>query len=321
MMICRPEMQRIDKWWKEGWLTHTFQRSLSEYIEGEWTNFLFQNIWAPTLKWNTDPADGPLDPEQWIWRNYGFDPDEVALIYWSQYGGNFFPEYFTNDTEFTQAMNLNNVDMISLIKAVALKNKLKYIKMIELAGFAYDPLNNVDAHELYSVFENHGTTKHEMSNTNQSASADTAVTTHAVTPYDSTDWKDESKDTNSTTVTGNTSPSASAGTASATGSSVTKPSFVQSGASATSDSTVHDNAKNTDSTGQQEDYTVAAKNNAFGQALKGADYYKAEKKRRYGNIGVTKTQELLEAERENLKFSLIQEFFDDINKVVLIGVY
>ena len=80
------------------------------------------------------------------------------------------------------------------------------------------------------------------------------------------------------------------------------------------------NAKNIGDDGE-EDYTVDAEDNAFGKALKGADYYKAEKHRRYGNIGVTKTQELLEAEREQLRFNLLQEFFDDINKVILIGVY
>lgn len=320
MIVCKPEIQRIDTWWKNGWLSHAFVRSLSEYSEGTWQNFLFNNIWAPTLKWNNDKSQGPLDPEEWEWKNYGFDADEVALMYWAQYGGNYFGEYFATDNDFTGAMTLGHVDTINMIKATALKNKLKYIKMIELAGFAYDPLNNVDAHELFSVFENHGETKHEIANTNQNASADTGVTTHAVVPYDSTSWKDESKDTNSTTVTGNTSPSATAGTTTASGSQITKPSFVQSGASATSDSTKHEHAKNTGA-GGEEDYTVDAKNNAFGQSLKGADYYKAEKHRRYGNIGVTKTQELIEAEREKLKFSLIDEFFRDINEVILIGVY
>lgn len=327
MLICRPEIQKINRWWKEGWLGHAFDEATTTYSGDHQPIILspFLDIWAPTLKWNADQSKGPIDPYEWEWKNYGFDADEIAMIYQSMYGDNFFPEYFATDAEFHSAMDGHRSEVINNMKAKFLQNRLKYVKMIELAGFAYNPLNNVDAHELFSVFESHGGTKHNVANSSHVASADTLVRTHAVQPYDTTNtWKDESKDTNSSTTTGNTIPSASAGGtggASASGSSVTKPSSVQSGASATSDSTIHEKAKNTDGEGHEEDYTVAAKNNAFEQSLKGADYYKAEKHRRYGNIGVTKTQELLEAEREQLKFNLLQEFFNDINEVVLIGVY
>ena len=218
------------------------------------------------------------------------------------------------------------------IRAQYLKNLLKYTKMIELAGFAYDPLRNVDAHEMYSVFENHGETRHDILNTTSSASSDTGMTEHSVQPYDVTSYKKESKDENGTTRTtvgqnpdGTKTPEAKVGTVdvdeiTATGNAIDKTSIYQSGANATRDATFHETAKNTGTNGE-EDYIVASTDNAFGQALKGADYYKAEKHRRYGNIGVTKTQELLEAEREQLKFNLLQEFFDDINKVILVGVY
>lgn len=46
-----------------------------------------------------------------------------------------------------------------------------------------------------------------------------------------------------------------------------------------------------------------------------------EKRVRQGNIGTVSTVKLLEEQREYVKFSLIREFFNDINEVILIGVW
>lgn len=53
----------------------------------------------------------------------------------------------------------------------------------------------------------------------------------------------------------------------------------------------------------------------------GGDYSHIEKRVRQGNIGVTETTALLTHERELVRFNLIQEFFDDINKQILIGIF
>lgn len=57
------------------------------------------------------------------------------------------------------------------------------------------------------------------------------------------------------------------------------------------------------------------------QPITGGDYSHIEKRIRQGNIGVTMTSQLIEAERELVKFNLIQEFFNDVNKQLLVGVY
>lgn len=56
-------------------------------------------------------------------------------------------------------------------------------------------------------------------------------------------------------------------------------------------------------------------------AITGGDYSHIEKRVRQGNIGVTMTSQLIEAERELVKFNLIQEFFNDVNKQLLVGIY
>ena len=81
----------------------------------------------------------------------------------------------------------------------------------------------------------------------------------------------------------------------------------------------HQTAKN--GVNHNEEYTVKAKDTAFDQALVGGDKMHNEKYIRQGNIGVTKTQELIESERANLRFSVINEFFEDINEQLLVGIY
>ena len=326
-MNCRPKIQKIDEWWDKGWLADTFYRACGEVSGGVVQSFFFSNIYAPTLKWNTDKSQGPKDPTEWEWKNYGFSQQEVADAYWSQFGWCYFPEYFESDAEQAAALASEKSKVYRLIHAVLIQNKMKYQKMIDLAGFAYDPLNNVDAHEMHSEFEVHGDEEHKQASALSNAGQNTTLNTHAVSTYDG-DAKTEYTD--SVSVPAGTTPVQPGATIIMDGTTVInvegvevqRPNDVSSGVSTGYDKLQHETAKNgiNDST-YGTDYHVAAKDNAFGQELKGADRYRAEKNRRYGNIGVTKTQELLEAERENLRFNLLQEFFRDINKVVLIGVY
>lgn len=51
------------------------------------------------------------------------------------------------------------------------------------------------------------------------------------------------------------------------------------------------------------------------------DYSHIEKRLRQGNIGVVSTVKLIEEQRDCVRFSLIQEFFDDINKQLLVGIF
>lgn len=69
----------------------------------------------------------------------------------------------------------------------------------------------------------------------------------------------------------------------------------------------------------QDSHTVAAGDNAFGEALTGGDIYHAEKTVRQGNIGVTQTGALIREARSVLNWNILGEYFRDINKVLLIG--
>lgn len=321
-MICRPMMQRIDDWYKNGWLGEVFEKALTLPDN----SFFFQTIYVPYRDVVQKTIDGETKlvlEDEWHYENCGWSESDVTDAYWAEYGGNFFNEYFKDGNEFLLALGQNRCEVERMIHAVFGKNKIKYKKMIELLGFAYDPLNNVDAHEMFSVLENHGGETHDNGGTNTIINGTDMKTTHNVAPYDG-GTKEEYNDTTEGNGASAT-PSVRVNTDTFEGDAVTKPSSMSSSVGQNKMTLTHNEAVNMGgdfgSGRESHAYHVSGKDNAFGEELWGADYYKAEKHRRYGNIGVTKTQELLASERENLRFNLLSEFFNDINEAILVGIY
>jgi len=150
-------------------------------------------------------------------------------------------------------------------------------------GYAYNPLWNVDGVEIEQTLDNHGGVNTDV--TPMYATKQNLKTNS----YDGT-----LKDTQETSITYN-------------------------GTKETTEET-HLNAKNlVDNV--ETDYTVGVNDTAFGQALTGGDFMHINKRLRQGNIGVTMTTQLLEAERDFVRTNLIKEFFNDINEQFLVGVF
>ena len=315
----RPTMiQKINTWYSEDYLTVAFQDACT-FTEGTppASTFFWSDIWSPVKV----PTFQGM-PDEYRYINFGFTADEIADAYWAEYGANYFNEYYSSFLDFNNAAQEHKCKIIKQIRAVLIKNKYKYQKMIELAGFTYDPLSNVDAHELYSVLENHGGITRDSGSTSSSGMRTETKNKHNVAPYDGGDTATKTEYEDIMSGYGATyTPSTTVGSKTVSAGAITSPSSVSAGVAQTTDTETHNHAKNLDANGQEVDYTVDAKNNAFEADVKGGDYYKVEKHRRYGNIGVTKTTELLEAQRENLRFNLLQEFFDDINEVILVGIF
>ena len=66
---------------------------------------------------------------------------------------------------------------------------------------------------------------------------------------------------------------------------------------------------------------MAAKDSAFGVAIEGAERYYAEKRIRQGNIGITKSTELIQSQREVVRYNILDEFFKDLEKEIIVGVF
>lgn len=206
----------------------------------------FKNIYVPV---KIPTADGM--PEDFTYVNIGVTPVEMADIYATEFGLNFLIEPLDRSDFQDGSQKLGN-----RIKSVYIKNLGKYMKMLELQGYTYNPLWNVDGTEEYAFLENNGVNDVESQ----------------INVYDAS-----LRDFQKTTY-------------------------------------VHNNAKNGTA-----DYNAGT--DVWENTVSGGDKYHTEKRVRQGNIGVTKTQELIASERENLRFTILDEFFKDINKQILIPIY
>ena len=259
----------------------------------------FNSIYLPV---KTPTANGM--PDEFTYTNIGLTTGQLAETYAQLFNANYLIEPITTDNDYTVCIG----KLARRIEAVYRLNLNKYLKLIELQGYTYNPLWNVDGVEEYTYLENTGVNDINVSKTIGSytdthggteTTNETHEDTNSATSFDSTDFNDTDHNAGGKNETKTTS-----------GDTVTH------GAHTDSDNTTvtHHNADNNGA-----EYSGGT--DTFGNTVIGGDKYHNERKVRQGNIGVTKTQELIAAERENLKFSVIMEFFKDINEQILVGIY
>lgn len=250
-------------------------------------------------------------PVDWAWTKIGYDTYDIALMYRRFYGQNYWVEPLI-DTDYYAVSTRN---MQQRIQSVYLANLAKYAKLIELGGYTYDPIANVDANEEFTYLSADGslttnmvmnraqrqdTEKGDVTNTQHAKedNVDTnqSKTTRKVTPYDTTAEKTADTTTTNTDYK-NTEEFNKTYT---TGSH-------------------YDVDTNTTTHGAVREGITAV--DAFGNTIGDMDKYYTEKRVKHGNIGVTMTQQLIEEQRKVLNFSVIKEFFNDINEQILVGIY
>ena len=262
MRPINPNLQKIEEWYQNDSLRAMFANATNVGTELNPSGF-FQSIYRP-FKIPT----GQGMPDTWEWTNVGFTFAELAEIYAAMYGENYFNKKYDTVTDYLA--NASKDIITRDVKAILKKNTAKYRKMMELDGYTYNPLWNVDGVELFSSADVHG--DETTTNVFKDKHTHTVSTYDAGTNTEYTDTNENDNDGDTTTV-----------------------SHEQTGLGTTAD--------------------------AFENTLSDSDFYHADKRVRQGNIGVTKTQELIEAERQNLRFTLLDEFFRDINESILVGIY
>lgn len=297
MKIVKPLKQRVDNlcqidYWYS-WDYDTNQTPLFNIFHSAFAGNkgnIFEQIYV-TIRNN--PTTYKTE-ETFSTYNVGFTDVEITNYYVSLFGSNYFcydPDIFSDRVAITRK-----------VKSIYEANLYKYRKLVELMGYTYNPLFNVDGVELHSTAQSIGDTDSVHNPTGTIIDGADSTDKHNVAPYDDTITKLESEDIQS-------------------GQTITD----YTGYSETN-ATIHHPAGNlvyNDSTGQYEPKTfvIDEKDNAFGVAFNGPERYYAEKRIRQGNIGVTKTQELIESQREVVKFNILDEFFKDINEHILVGIY
>lgn len=291
-------IKTVKDWYVSGDLNQAFATGFSA-VEP------FALINVPIRELTAIDKDSGEETVQYYIYNVGFSISDISNIYYTQYGRNFL----ISDT----AENGYTLDLGLRINAVVTKNWYKYLKLIELMGYLYNPIWNVDGTELHGTADFVGDTDTLHNPAGEIKSTvkedDHPVSKHFVNPYDDApnpSTRLESMDETSGTTIQNYDDYSEIS------------------------STIHHTANNIINTGTTEEpvfknqaFTIVSKDNVFRTVtnVTGPDRYFIEKNARQGNIGVTKTQELIAAERENLKFNLLQQFFNDINEQILIGLY
>lgn len=277
----------------------------STTISGETSDGFFNNIWIPTRKYNSQT--GQLD-ENYTYYNCGLSSTELADLYWTEYSGNFL-------IGGSHSITVDYAYLETRCSAIFKKNLGKYRRLLELEGLIWNPLWNVDGTELHQIIEQHADEVTKDTGSGESFKGQHSQDKREVTPYDNTTLKTEYQETH-TGMDGSKTPAASSTIGNVTVSSSTTtavPSVSESEASASSSVNVKSHESFT--------YAVPIKDTAFGVALAGGDTLHTEKTVRKGNIGVTKTTELIEDARRVVTYSIIQEFFNDINEVILVGLW
>lgn len=273
-----PKIHRIHELFISGDLYTAFQDGTNIGTAGNPTYF-FKSIYAPI---KVPTAQGL--PDEYSWIDIGFTEEEIAEIYDVLYS----PYFVVAD---------NRQQLTYKIKRVLTLNLYKYKKLIEIQGYTFNPLWNVDADERYASADRHGnesgsnshtyhtTTTHSMDNTTENFSRAFNESTYPATP--------------DTMV------------------------HTQSSDGATLQNTDSVATNNQDSTSKNytkiPDISVGDELNPLGFDSE-ADFTHVERHLRQGNIGVTKSTELLEDARKFIRFNILEEFFKDINEVILVPI-
>lgn len=275
MVNLARNLSRVKTWYENGTtstnsLYHGFNDGLQ--TTGLGMQPLFSHIYVP---YTATTSNGTATTQQWV--DIGYNAHTIAQIYRDYYGLNFLITPYTDIDSDTN----KSADLARRINSVVRANYYKYLKNIELMGYYYNPLWNVDGQEIFSYadFDHYdATTKIDHTITTNGLTSERQVTT-----YDSQTYRNAEKDTES---------------------GATKDEFTVTRTRTLSDGI----------------YVPA---DALGNAFENQapDNYHTEKKIRTGNIGVTTSAQLIKGERENLKFSIIEEFFKDLNKQILVGIY
>ena len=288
----------------------------SSYIEEAFTTatnvgdqiHLFSTIFIPIHEPITEDGEIIGISDNITYHNVGMTITELAEAYWNEFSGNYLIGAGPCKTIEEDAQKLTK-----RITSVFKKNLGKYRKLIELYGLVWNPLWNVDGTELHQLLESHGDEANIRTMSARELQGRNNRKTHDTTPYDGTDYRSEWREDEtgqSSTASGTVTTTYGSDTYSAQA-TATDVAFDTGSAETSLDKKTH----------EQISYSVNASDTVFGTGLSGADIMHTEKTVRQGNIGVTETTKLLEDARQWFRFNIIDEFFKDINEVILIGIY
>lgn len=321
------------------------EQNCVEYIlksQSEKITDIFDGLYFPYTSLTEDGE------EQTEYLDCSLDIDEICLDFLALYGELCFmkPYYFENEV----ANRISVQRLISVFQAIMDKNYYKYKKLAATLGFKYNPIHNYEMAETGKDTETPtGTESHTHTvNTKNSGyveiegpasditlgvpGSDTGLKSIDFSMADTTKIGYEEKavsdiEAGKKTDMGNT-PATTTGGTPTTNNYTTTMDSAQTGRLESYQTTTGDTAQASNVKGSQE-------RPAIGRIKVGSDSpsytdttsytnKKVDKDHtfsRNGNIGVMSTQDMINQEREVVRFSLEKEFFDDLRKGLLLQVW
>lgn len=330
-------------------LTYVFQQ------EGTRIADIFGSIYFKFISLNDQGTEVPQ------YLNCGVSLNDIRNDYLALYGERLFSQLYYFDATNSQSTVGNQKSLSKLakkLKAVLDENYFKYKRLAETLGFIYDPISNYDMTEsgtdtkTYSGQESLGhevdgkkitgvevfgplasstidTTEGDVRNLTITVDADRKIATDQKGVSDVRAGRAVTTDADGavgdTVATQQTSPS---------GTPTTKHYTTTMDSDATGrlqnyDTTEGDTAQSTVSnvetdmpaTGRITAGSPNSPSYTDTKSYTNRNDQNVHSLTRRGNIGVTTSQQMIESERQLVRFSLLKEFFEDINKELLLYVW
>ena len=265
---------------------------------------VFANIYVAIR--NNPQSAAQEATESFTYYNVGFTISEITKYFNTKFGLNYFAYNYEDQMD----------PMIERVRSIYKANKYKYMKLIEIMGYKYNPLYNVDGIELYGNAETIGDSSSTRKPEGTIKSVTGKETNNTMADMESTNYVNPFDETAQATQIESQNKS----------SPVTSKQTFEDNYHETSELNHNPamNYKYDSESGkwiQDQAFVVAASDNAFGVTFTGPERYYAEKRIRQGNIGVTKSQELVKAQRDVVQYNILDEFFRDLEREIVIGIF
>ena len=195
-------------------------------------------------------------------------------------------------------------------------NKDKYLKLVDTIGFKYDPISNYDMTEEKTAQNGTETLSHTVDKKGktlnfESNQVDLVAPTEGEQAYEQdahvSNWTSDGSDT----VTNSQTTDSTVEHQTTTYDSATyRNEWKETSNDGGTTQTTKLKPKASESVYNGEEYTDTKD--------RGDDSYQLSRK---GNIGVTTSQQMIESEREVARFNVLKEFFEDLNRYLLLSTW
>lgn len=318
-------------------------------------NATFQNIYFPvqTLNTNYDPNNPNSKQYTTTYENAGVGLNDIIKDYISLYGERPFTHLYYFDESNPNSVEGNKESLNRLrgkLAAILDQNKYKYKRLAETLGFVYDPINNYDMVEQGTdtkTLAGSEELEHEVDPTKLSyieasgpitgigASQETLDISFVPDKVVHTYQKGVSDVRAGMHVSTNSSGAASSTIGVSDGETPTTKHYTttmdndEEGRLENYDETAGDTSQMSNSD-TQVDFPLTGRKTAGSPNAASYTDTKSFTDRtdtndheltRKGNIGVTTSQQMIESERQLVRYSLLKEFFEDINRELLLSTW